>query len=178
MKAFKDIFGAQKGGARFLIYAVKETDDKLYYIPTHLYEYNGRAYRNLTEVLKVAVKDYIARTGKSTKEVIKDFEPLYARVKLHPHVFKDTPDPIHSVIYQPTAFPDLFVREDIWADKIFKLNEILGDGFEIGPITSECYHKLLMSGDECFWESYEKRLFKQLPGTNYWYRKGAIFVDD
>ena len=64
-KDFRDIFGAQNGGARFLIYVVKETNEKLYYIPTHLFEYNGKAYKTITDALKVAVKDYISRERKT-----------------------------------------------------------------------------------------------------------------
>ena len=57
MVDFKDIVGAQKGGARFLIYVVKETEDKLFYIPTHLFEYNKKAYKTIAEALKDALKD-------------------------------------------------------------------------------------------------------------------------
>ncbi len=175
MLDFKDIIGAQKGGARFLIYVVKETEDKLFYIPTHLFEYNKRAYKTIAEALKDAIKDYISRTGKTTNEVIKEFECLYARVKYHQHVLRDSDKPLPGpgVHYLPTAFTGLYVREDIPQDKIPKINEILGNGFDIKPITEECYHDLLLSGDGMLWESYDKRLFNALSGTPYYYRKGT-----
>ena len=125
MKDFRDIYGAQKGGTRFLIYALKETDDKLYYIPTHLFEYNGKAYPSIVNALKVAVKDYISRTGKSTDEVIEDFKVIYERVKWHQHVFKKSGEPIEDMMYLPTDFPNLFIRKQINQDKIIKINEIL-----------------------------------------------------
>lgn len=173
LMVFKDIFGAQNGGARFLIYAVKVTDDKLYYIPTDLFEYNGKAYKDITEALKVAVKDYISRTGKTIQEVIKDFECLYAKQKFHQHIFKDTPEPIRDVHYSPTPFTGLYIRDKINQDKLFKINEILGDGFGIKPISDECYHELLHSGDDMLWDSCDKKLFNALQGTSYFYRKGA-----
>ena len=37
----------------------------------------------------------------------------------------------------------------------------------------ECYHDLLLSGDDMLWESYDKCLFNALSGTPYYYRKGA-----
>lgn len=173
MKAFKSIIGAQKGGARFLIYAVKVTDDKIYYLPTHLYEYNGMAFKTITLALKAAVKDYVSRTGKTTDEVIKDFEVIYRRQKWHPHVFKKTIDPIAGVTYSPTVFTGLFVREDINADKLRYINDILGDGFGISPISSECYHELIMNRNDTLWECYDRTLFTPLKGTDYFYRKGG-----
>ena len=150
--AFKDIFGIQNGDARFLIYAVKETDEKLYYIPTHLFEYSGKAYKNITDVLKVAVKDYISRERKTISDVIKDFEYIYERQKFHQHVFKDSADPIRDVHYSQTPFADLFIRDCINQDKLTKINEILGDGFGIKSITDQCYHEVLLSGDDTLWE--------------------------
>lgn len=173
MKAFKSIIGAQKGGAQFLIYAVKVTDDKIYYLPTHLYEYNGMAFKTITLALKAAVKDYVSRTGKTTDEVIKDFEVIYRRQKWHPHVFKKTIDPIAGVTYSPTVFTGLFVREDINADKLRYINDILGDGFGISPISSECYHELIMNRNDTLWECYDRTLFTPLKGTDYFYRKGG-----
>ena len=175
MKKFKDVFVSQKGGARFLIYAVKETDDKLYYIPTHLFEYDGKPYKTITDALKVAVKHYISRTGKSTQEVIADFECLTARLRYHPHVFKKDGKQVNgtSYLYYPTDFADLFIRNEIPQDKLVIINNILGDGFAIKPISDKCYHDLLLSGDDNLWECYEKRLFVSLPGTKYFYRKGA-----
>lgn len=170
---FKDIFSAKNGGARFLIYSVKEMTDKLLYIPIHLYEYNGKAYKTITDALRVAIKDYISRKGKTTQDVISDFQGLNGRSKYHQHVFKDTNEPIENIIYYPTAFADLFIREKI-ADKVlYKINEILGDGYSIIPITSECYHELLLSGDDTLWESYDKNKFNSLQGTSYYYRKGT-----
>jgi hypothetical protein len=40
-------------------------------------------------------------------------------------------------------------------------------------MNDKCYHDLLLSGDDNLWECYEKRLFVSLPGTKYFYRKGA-----
>lgn len=175
MKQFKDVIGAQKGGARFLIYVVKESEDKLYYIPTFLFEYNGKAYKTITDALKVAVKDYISRTGKSTKEVIKDFEPLYAQVKYHPHLFKDNGETLPGpfVPYYKTDFADLYIRGEVYQDKLRKINSILGDGFGITLISEKCYHELVMSGDDSLWECYDKHLFEPLQGTRYYYRKNA-----
>lgn len=170
MKDFRDIYGAQKGGARFLIFALKETDDKLYYIPTHLFEYNGKAYPSIVNALKVAVKDYISRTGKSTDEVIEDFKVIYERVKWHQHVFKKSGEPIQDMMYLPTDFPNLFIRKQINQDKIIKINEILGDGFAISTISDHCYHQLLMSGDDSLFENYDKHLFRRLPNSYFYYR--------
>ena len=174
---FRDIFGAQNGGARFLIYVVKETDEKLYYIPTHLFEYNGKAYKNITDALKVAVKDYISRERKTISDVIKDFECIYERQKFHPHVFKDNTDPgrdtINTIHYSQTSFTGLYIRDDINPDKLIKINEILGDGFGIKPISAQCYHELLLCGDDTLWDCYDKSLFNVLKGTSYYYRKGA-----
>lgn len=175
MQDFRGIFGAQKGGARFLVYAVKVTDDKIYFFPTHLYEYNGKAFKNITLALKAAVKDYVSRTGKSIDEVIKDFETIYKRQKWHPHVFKKNGDEnINAgVSYSPTAFTGLFVREDITPDKLRFINNILGDGFGISHISSECYHELIINGDDTLWECYDRNLFAPLKGTQYLYRKGS-----
>ena len=175
MVDFEDIIGAQKGGARFLIYVVKETEDKLFYIPTQLYEYNKKAYKTIAEALKDALKDYISRTGKTINEVIKEFECIYAKVKYHKHVLRDSDKPLPGpgVHYLPTSFTGLYVREEIPQDKIYKINKILGNGFDIKPISEECYHDLLLSGDGMLWESYDKRLFNALSGTPYYYRKGA-----
>ncbi len=176
-KEFRDIFGAQNGGARFLIYVVKETDEKLYYISTQLFEYSGKAYKNITEALKVAVKDYISRERKTISDVIKDFECIYERQKFHPHVFKDNADPgrdtIHTIHYSPTPFTGLYIRDGINQDKLTKINEILGDGFGIKPISAQCYHELLLCGDDTLWDCYDKSLFNALKGTSYYYRKGA-----
>ena len=177
LKAFKDIFGAQNGGARFLIYAVKETDEKLYYIPTDLFEYSGKAYKNISEALKIAVKDYISRERKTISDVIKDFECIYSRQKFHPHVFKDNADlgsdTINTIHYSQTSFTGLYIRDDITQDKLTKINEILGDGFGIKPISAQCYHELLLCGDDTLWDCYDKSLFNALYGTPYYYRKGA-----
>lgn len=174
---FRNIFGAQNGGARFLIYVVNETDEKLYYIPTHLFEYNGKAYKNITDALKVAVKDYISRERKTISDVIKDFECIYERQKFHPHVFKDNTAPgrdtINTIHYSQTSFTGLYIRDDINPDKLTKINEILGDGFGIKPISAQCYHELLLCGDDTLWDSYDKSLFNVLKGTSYYYRKGA-----
>jgi len=172
-KDFRDIFGAQNGGAHFLIYVVKETDEKLYYIPTHLFEYNGKAYKNITDALKVAVKDYISRERKTISDVIKDFECIYERQEFHQHVFKCNADSIRDVHYSQTPFADLYIRDSINQDKLTKINEILGDGFGIKPITDQCYHELLLSGDDTLWDCYDKSLFYALQGTPYYYRKGA-----
>ena len=94
-KDFRDIFGAQNGGVRFLIYVVKETDEKIYYIPTHLFEYSGKAYKNITDALKVAVKDYISRERKTISDVIKELNVsmrdrciirMFLRIMLNPFV--------------------------------------------------------------------------------------------
>ena len=171
-KDFKDIFGAQDGGARFLIYVVKETDEKLYYIPTHLFEYNGKAYKNITDALKIAVKDYISRERKTISDVIKDFESIYERQKYHPHVFKDNDEPgrdaIKTIHYSQTSFTGLYIRDGINQDKLTKINEILGDGFGIKPISAQCYHELLLCGDNTLWECYDKSLFNVLKGTSYY----------
>ena len=176
-KDFRDIFGAQNGGARFLIYVVKETNEKLYYIPTHLFEYNGKAYKTITDALKVAVKDYISRERKTISDVIKDFECIYSRQKFHPHVFKDNADlgrdTIKAIHYSQTSFTGLYIRDDISQDKLTKINEILGNGFGIKPISAQCYHELLLCGDDTLWDCYDKSLFNALKGTSYYYRKGA-----
>ena len=173
LKAFKDIFGAQNGGARFLIYAVKETDEKLYYIPTDLFEYSGKAYKNISEALKIAVKDYISRERKTINDVIKDFECIYERQEYHQHVFKCNADSIRDVHYSQTPFADLYIRDDIDKSKLKRINKILGDGFGIKHITDQCYHELLLSGDDTLWDCYDKSLFNALQGTPYYYRKGA-----
>jgi hypothetical protein len=173
LKAFMSILGAQNGGARFLIYAVTETDEKLYYIPTDLIEYNGKAYKNITEALKDAIKDYISRTNKSTQEVINDFKCLYAKQKDHQNLFKDTPEPIRDVHYSQTPFTGLYIRDKITKDKLSKINDILGDGFGLKTISDECYQKLIHSGDYMLCDSCDKKLFNSLHGTHYFYRKGA-----
>ena len=174
MKAFKDVFGAQHGGARFLVYRVKETIDKLFYIPTQLFEYAGKAYVGLSEALKEAIKDYKSRTSKGTEEIIKEFEPIYARVRNHPHVFRNTPfEQDLGLSYLPTAFPNLYIRSTIDNDKLKKINDILGLGFSITTISPECYRQLLNSGNDLIWESVDKSLFYNLSGTDYYYRKGA-----
>lgn len=176
-KDFRDIFGAQNGGVRFLIYVVKETDEKIYYIPTHLFEYSGKAYKNITDALKVAVKDYISRERKTISDVIKEFECIYERQMYHPHVFKDNAEPFRDAVktihYSQTPFTGLFIRDDINHGKLTKINEILGDGFGIKPISAQCYHELLHCGDDTLWECYDKSLFNALKGTSYYYRKGA-----
>ena len=176
-KDFRDIFGAQNGGVRFLIYVVKETDEKIYYIPTHLFEYSGKAYKNITDALKVAVKDYISRERKTISDVIKEFECIYERQMYHPHVFKDNAEPIRDAVktihYSQTPFTGLFIRDDINHGKLTKINEILGDGFGIKPISAQCYHELLHCGDDTLWECYDKSLFNALKGTSYYNRKGA-----
>ena len=174
MKAYKDVFGTQNNGARFLIYSVKETADSLSYIPTHLFEYAGKAYVGISEALKDAIKDYMTRTGKKPTEVIEAFKPIYARIRNHPHVFRDTPfEQELGFSYVPTDFPDLFIRSRIDNDKLKSINGILGPGFSINTITPECYYQLLHQGNDSLWKCYEKRLFYRLPGTDYWYRKGA-----
>ena len=172
-KTSAPIFGAQNGGAHFLIYVVKETDEKLYYVPTHLFEYNGKAYKNITDALKVAVKDYISRERKTISDVIKDFECIYERQKYHQHVFKDNAGPIRDVHYSQTPFAGLYIRDDINQDKLTKINEILGNGFGIKPISDQCYHELLLCGDDTLWDCYDKSLFNALKGTSYYYRKDA-----
>ena len=173
MKDFNKIIGTQNGGARFLIYAVKETDDKLFYIPTHLFEYNGKAFSSIVDALKVAVRDYISRFGKTPKTVIDDFKVIYSKAKYHQHVFKNTEDSIRDMGYSPTGFDGLFIRNEINQDKILKINEILGNGFSINPITPHCYHELLMSGDDSLWEYYDKHLFNRLKNTNFFYRSNT-----
>ena len=174
MKAFKDVFGGQNNGARFLVYCVKETEDMINYVPTHLLEYDGKAYAGLSEALKDAIKDYIARTGKGVQEIIEEFKPLCARIREHPHVFRDTPfEQELGLSYVPTDFPNLYIRSRIDNDKLGKINDILGPGFHITTITPECYHQLIRSGNDSLWQHYDKRLFDNLPGTDYWYRKGG-----
>ena len=53
------------------------------------------------------------------------------------------------------------------------INEILGDGFGIIPISAQCYHELLFCGDDTLWDCYDKSQFNALKGTSYYYRKGA-----
>ena len=176
----KDILSIQRGNQDFLIYAVRETDDKLYYVPTSLFEYKGEPYKTITDALKVAVKDYMLRTGKNNTEIIEDFRPLYAKQKHHQWLFKDNDQPIpgggHCSHYFQTEISGLYVRDNIWFDRLLKINPILGEGFEITPISSECYHKLLLNGDNNFWECYDKQLFSPLPGTRYFYRKSKSIV--
>lgn len=172
MKAFKDVFGKQNNGARFLVYCVKETEDAIYYVPTHLFEYAGKAYAGLSEALKDAIKEYIERTAKGVPEIIEEFKPLYARIHNHPHVFRDTPfEQELGFSYVPTDFPNLYIRSQIDNDKLGKINEILGPAYQITTITPECYHQLIRSGNDSLWQHYDKRLFDNLPGTSYWYRK-------
>ena len=171
IKDFREIIG--KGGARFLIYAVKETDDKLYYIPTHLFEYSGKAYKNITDALKVAVKDYISRERKTISDVIKDFECIYERQKYHQHIFKDNADSILDVHYSQTSFAGLYIRDGIDQDKISMINDILANGFEIKSISDRCYHELLMSGDDSLWESYDKKLYHRVGDSNFFYRPSS-----
>ena len=181
MKAFKDVFGKQNNGASFLVYCVKETEDVIYYVSTDLFEYAGKAkaYAGLSEALKDAIKDYIARTAKGTQEIIEVFKPLYARIRNHPHVFRDTPfEQELGFSYVPTDFPNLYIRSQIDNDKLGKINEILGPGYQITTITPECYHQLIRSGNDSLWQHYDKRLFNNLSGTNYWYRKdGETRID-
>ena len=176
----KDILSIQRGNQDFLIYAVRETDDKLYYVPTFLFEYKGEPYKTITDALKVAAKDYKSRTGKNNTEIIEDFRPLYAKQKHHQWLFKGNDHPIagggHCAHYFQTEISGLYVRDNIGWDKLIKINLILGEGFEITPISSECYHKLLLSGDKNFWECYDKQLFSPLPGTRYFYRKSKSIV--
>ena len=177
MQNFKDVIGAQKGGARFLIYAVQETEDKLYYVPTYLYEYKGKPFKTITDALKVAARDYKLRTGRTNAEIIEDFRPLYARQKHHQWLFKDDDKPIPGggfcAHYSQTEIAGLYVSSNVLNDKLNKINAILGDGSEITIISSECYHKLLLSGDNNFWECYDKQQFSPLQGTRYFYRKNA-----
>lgn len=177
MIKFKDVIGGQKGGARFLIYAVQESEDKLYYVPTYLFEYKGLPFKTITDALKVAVKDYKLRTGKNNAEIIDDFKPLYAKQKHHQWLFKDNDEPIpgggHCAKYSQTEIAGLYVSSNVLADKLNKINAILGHGSEITIISSECYHKLLLSGDNIFWECYDKHQFSPLQGTRYFYRKNT-----
>ncbi|MBR5813909.1 MAG: hypothetical protein IKY37_05605 [Bacteroidaceae bacterium] len=174
----EDILSIQRGNQDFLIYAVRETDDKLYYAPTCLYEYKGEPYKTITDALKVAVKDYMLRTGKTNTEIIEDFRPLYARQKHHQWLLKDNDQPIpgggHCAHYFQTEIAGLYVRDNILNDKLRKINLILGEGFEITLVSNECYHKLLLNGDNNFLECYDKQLFSPLPGTRYFYRKSMI----
>lgn len=174
MKAFKDVFGRQNNGARFLVYCVNETEDSIYYVPTHLFEYDGKAYAGLSEALKDAIKDYIASTAKGVQEIIEEFKPIYARIRNHPHVFRDTPfEQELGLSYVQTDFPDLYIRSRIDNDKLGRINDILGPGFRITTISPECYHQLIRSGNDSLWQHYDKYLFDNLPGTSYWYRKGG-----
>ena len=174
----EDILSIQRGNQDFLIYAVRETDDKLYYVPTYLFEYKGEPYKTITDALKVAVKDYMLRTGKTNTEIIEDFRPLYARQEHHQWLLKDNDQPIpgggHCAHYFQTEISGLYVRDNIGNDKLMKINPILGEGFEITLVSNECYHKQLLSSDNNFWECYDKQLFSPLPGTRYFYRKGII----
>lgn len=103
-----------------------------------VYTYQGIVYPSIEEALKVAVVDYVDRTGKTTAQVIEDFKPIYARQKWHPHVFKDNGSDNNGagVTYTATKIPKLYIREKgfygcITADKLRQINEILGEGFEI-----------------------------------------------
>ena len=73
-----------------------------------------------------------------------------------------------------TEFSGLYVSDFVGNDKPRKINPIPGDGYEITLISSKCYHKLLLSGDNNFWKCYDKYQFSQLPETRYFYCKNII----
>ena len=170
LNSFKDVIKNQGGGAGFLLYAVRIIQDNLFFIPTDLYEYNGKAYTSITEALRIAVKDFIIRKQCNINDVIDQFRITVSGRGRNPSLI---------FVSHPTSekdycevFNGLFIRKEIKPNYIDEINRVLGPGYTITSISSQCYHDSLLDGNDSLWKHYEKKnnLYTRLFDTNYYFR--------
>lgn len=175
LKSLDDVCGQQKGGTPFVINVIKTEKDKLTYLPTSLYEYQGQAFVSISEALINALSDYSARSGITDKaELINLFQPLYGRQKggksaLVTSNHKDFKAWTEG--YMPTEFDDLYIRREIRYDKLELINRVLGDGHHIKLISEDCYNNLVCPATDMQKEA-NANLYSPVEGTSIYFRKG------
>lgn len=174
LKSVNDVCEQQKDRTPFVINVFKIEKDKLMYLPTSLYEYQGQAFVSISEALINALSDYSARSGITDKaELINLFQPLYGRQKggksaLVTSNHKDFKAWTEG--YMPTEFDDLYIRREIRYDKLELINRVLGDGHHITLISEDCYNNLVSPAPDMLKEA-NANIYLPVEGTSLYFRK-------
>lgn len=177
LKSVNDVCEQQNNGTPFVINVFKIEKDKLMYLPTSLYEYQGQAFVLISEALIKALSDYSARSGiTDNAELINLFHPLYgtqkrgksALVTSHHKDFKTWRNG-----YMPTEFDDLYIRREIRYDKLELINRVLGDGHHIKLISEDCYNNLVCPATDMQKEA-NANLYSPVEGTSLYFRKWVV----
>lgn len=176
LKSFDGVCGRQRGGTPFVINVVKAEGDELKYLPTSLYEYQGRAFASLSQALVKALSDFSARSGIVDKaKLVALFHSLYGRQKGGRSALVTPEHQDFKVCgtegYMPTEFDDLYVRREIGYDKVELINRVLGDGHHIKLISNDCYNNLTSPDTDMLKEANANQ-YINVGGTSLYFRKG------
>lgn len=175
LKSLSDVCGSQKGGTPFVINVIKTEGDKLMYLPTSLFEYQGQAFVSLSEALIKALSDFSARSGITDKaELVNLFHPLYGRQKKGKSALVTSDHNDFKACtegYMPTEFDDLYIRREIGYDKLEQVNRVLGDGHHIKLISEDCYNNLSSPAADMLKEANANQ-YSRVEGTPLYFRKG------
>lgn len=176
------VVGHQNGSTPFLVWSPESCHDNLFlhYFATNLYEYRGKAYQKISNALDAAVSDYI-NEHEGFVDVVKMFAPVYAnKGAVKPCFVTDTED---KKTYRRAKMESLYIRKDIDADKLPTLNNILGNGYEIKPLSTDLFRKLHTDGvqngsilceqadQSVKFEGVMKTEYIRIDGTDFYYRK-------
>ncbi len=176
------VVGHQNGSTPFLVWSPESCHDNLFlhYFDTNLFEYRGKAYNKISNALDAAVSDYINEHD-GVVDIVNMFAPVYAKKgAVKPCFVTETED---KKYYRPAKVESLYIRKEIEAEKLPTLNDILGKGYEIKPLSTELFHKLHTDGVEngsilCPMADKSVRLkevrkdeYMRIDGTDFYYRK-------
>lgn len=177
-----EVVGHQHSATPFLVWSPESCHDNLFlhYFDTNLYEYRGKAYNKISNALDAAVSDYI-NEHEGFVDVVKMFAPVYAKKgAVKPCFVTDTEDKKN---YRSANVESLYIRKEIEQGKLQTLNAILGEGYEIKPLSTDLFRKLHADGVKngyvlCEQADRSVRLkevrkdeYRRIDGTDFYYRK-------
>ncbi len=176
------VVGHQKGAKPFLIWSPESCHDNLFlhYFDTNLYEYRGKAYKNISYALSDAIKDYVDEHCEFV-DIVKMFAPVYAKKGAVKPCFTTENDDMKS--YRRTNVESLFIRKEIDVDKLSAINTILGEGYCIQPLSTSLFRELHKCGTKngnvlcpkatpsVTFQSVDKKDYIQIDGTDFYYRR-------
>lgn len=176
------VVGHQHGSTPFLVWSPQPCRDALllHYFDTNLYEYRGKAYRNISHALDAAVYDYV-NEHEGFVDIVKMFAPVYARKGMvKPCFVTETEDKKN---YRRARVESLHIRKEIEADKLSAVNGLLGQEYEIKPLSTELFRKLHACGVKngrvlcpeadrsVDSKSVCKDGYRRIEGSDFYYRK-------
>lgn len=175
LKSVNDICEQQNNGTPFVINVFKIEKDKLMYLSTSLYEYQGQAFVLISEALIKALSDYSARSGITDKaELVNLFQLMYGRLEGKVKSTLVTSDHKKFKAWKdgliPTELDDLYIRREIRYDKLELINRVLGDGHHIKLISEDCYNNLVSPATDMLKEA-NANIYLPVEGTSLYFRK-------